>query len=158
MLEPRSKPHRGWQRSWPVNWVAMRRGLPRRSSISRRSLEDTSGPERVTTDLLRSLAWEHAPIVQLHPEDRFRPTSPVAFVGDSRLRMYDRRQQAHMPLHPVLNLRTRKWTNPPAVRALKVQASPKVGRVAIHSSPEVRRSPRRSNVPELGRRNLHPHA
>ena len=72
----------------------------------------------MTADLLRSLARAHAPIVQLHPEDRFRPTSPVAFVGDSRLRMYDRRQQAHMPLHPVLNLRTRKWTKPPAVRAL----------------------------------------
>ena len=44
--------------------------------------------------------------------------SPDAFVVDSRLRMYDRRQQAHMPLHPVLNLRTREWTKPPAVRAL----------------------------------------
>jgi hypothetical protein len=87
--------------------------------ISKPSLADTSGPGSVTPEQVRSLARAHAPIVQLHPEDRFRPMSPVGFVADSRLRMYDRRQPAHLPLHPVLNLRTLEWAKPPTLLGLR---------------------------------------
>lgn len=80
-----------------------------------------SGHASVTPEELRPLALKHAPIVRLHSSDRFRPMSPGAFIADSRLRMYDRRQQGHMPLHPILNVSTREWTKPLAVRALMGQ-------------------------------------
>lgn len=72
----------------------------------------------MTEEELRDFAGAHAPLVRLHSSDRFRPMAPEVFIADSRLRMYDRRQQAHMPLHPVLNLSSLAWERPPAVRAL----------------------------------------
>ena len=75
----------------------------------------------MTPERLQTLARLHAPIVRLHSEDRVGPMSPTAFVGGCRLRMYDRRQAGHSALHPVLNIETRKWMKPPAVRALMGQ-------------------------------------